>query len=66
ADAAELAQLRAELRIARRRQDALAVGAALLIGALVWLAVSHAREWPAWVALVAAIATVGYGLKRGI
>jgi ubiquinone biosynthesis protein len=64
-EAAELAQLRTELRLARRRQDALAVGAALLIGALVWLAVSHAREWPAWVVLVAAIAAVGYGLKRG-
>jgi ubiquinone biosynthesis protein len=65
ADSAELTQLREELRLARRRQDALAVGAALLIGALVWLAVSHAREWPAWVVLVAAIAAVGYGLKRG-
>lgn len=64
-DPAELAQLRTELRLARRRQDALAVGAALLIGALVWLAVSHAREWPAWVVLAAAVAAVGYGLKRG-
>jgi ubiquinone biosynthesis protein len=65
ADPLELTQLRTELRLARRRQDALAVGAALLIGALVWLAVSHAREWPAWVVLVAAIAAVTYGLKRG-
>jgi ubiquinone biosynthesis protein len=65
ADPAELAQLRAELRLARRRQDSLAVGAALLIGALVWLALSHAREWPAWVVLVAAIAAISYGLKRG-
>jgi ubiquinone biosynthesis protein len=65
AEPAELTQLREELRLARRRQDALAVGAALLIGALVWLAVSHAREWPAWVVLAAAIAAVGYGLKRG-
>jgi ubiquinone biosynthesis protein len=64
-DATELAQLRAELRLARRRQDALAIGAALLIGALVWLALSHARDWAAWVVLAAAIATVGYGLKRG-
>ncbi|MFZ0008916.1 MAG: ubiquinone biosynthesis regulatory protein kinase UbiB [Steroidobacteraceae bacterium] len=64
-DPTELAQLRAELRLARRRQDALAIGAALLIGALVWLALSHARDWAAWVVLAAAIATVGYGLKRG-
>jgi ubiquinone biosynthesis protein len=65
ADPAELAQLREELRLARRRQDSLAVGAALLIGALVWLALSHAREWPAWVVLAAAIVAVGYGLRRG-
>lgn len=60
---AELAQLREELLREGRRRDLVTVGAALLLGGLVWLAVSGAHTVAGW-ALIAAgavAALAGFG-----
>jgi ubiquinone biosynthesis protein len=41
-------EMRAELRNAARRRDAVTVGAAILLGGLVWLGVTGGGEWPGW------------------
>jgi ubiquinone biosynthesis protein len=41
-------EIRAELRGASRRRDAVTVGAAILLGGLVWLGVTAGGEWPGW------------------
>jgi hypothetical protein len=41
-------ELKAEVRAAGRRRDAVTVGAAILLGGLVWLAVGGGAQWPAW------------------
>jgi ubiquinone biosynthesis protein len=64
APAPELADLRAEMRATARRRDAVTVGAALLAGGLVWLAVSHNPQWPGWALLAVGVAQVLYGLWR--
>jgi ubiquinone biosynthesis protein len=60
----ELAELRAEMRAAARRRDAVTVGAALLAGALVWLAMARSPQWPGWALLAAGVAKLLYGLWR--
>ena len=50
---AALAEIRNELRKAGRRRDGVTVGAALLLGGLVWLGVNGTGYWPGW-ALTAA------------
>ncbi len=62
--APQAAQLREELRAARRRRDAVTVGAALLLGGLVWLAVGRGGEWPAWLQLAAGVVALVYGHRR--
>jgi ubiquinone biosynthesis protein len=42
-------KIRTELRKAGRRRDAVTVGAAILLGGLVWLAVNGGGAWPGWV-----------------
>jgi ubiquinone biosynthesis protein len=42
-------EIRNELRQAGRRRDAVTVGAAILLGGLVWLGVNGAGDWPGWV-----------------
>jgi ubiquinone biosynthesis protein len=59
-----LAELRAELRAAGRRRDAVTLGAALLAGGLVWLAVGHSPPWPGWTLLAVGLLQVLYGLWR--
>jgi ubiquinone biosynthesis protein len=61
--AAEISELRAELRAARRR-DAITLGVAYLGGGLYWLALSRGQEWPGWVLLGAAIGIIAYGLRH--
>jgi len=41
-------EIRTELRKAGRRRDAVTVGAAILLGGLVWLGVNGAGYWPGW------------------
>jgi ubiquinone biosynthesis protein len=64
APAADNLELRSALARAARRRDAVTVGAALLLGGLVWLAVSREPAWIGWGLLVAGAAGVVYGLWR--
>jgi ubiquinone biosynthesis protein len=61
---AELSELRAELRAAGRRRDAVVVGAALLAGGIVWLAVAHHPLWPGWALLAVGVVKIIYGSWR--
>ena len=61
--AAELDVLRAELRDARARQRALALGALLLAGCAT-LALTRGAGWPAWTLLAAGAANLCYALWR--
>ena len=47
-EVAAMSQLRDEMRRAARRRDAVTVGATVLLGGLVWLAVAPVT-WPGWV-----------------
>jgi ubiquinone biosynthesis protein len=61
---ADLAALRAELRAAARRRDAVTLGAALLIAALIWLLAGVKWPWLGWVLLGAGTLELAYGLWR--
>jgi ubiquinone biosynthesis protein len=62
--APQLQELYTQLRNDGRRRDALTLGAVLLFGGLVWLAVAHPPLWPGWTLLAAGGAKIGYGLWR--
>jgi hypothetical protein len=47
-DSPALEEMRTEMRRAARRRDATTIGAAILLGGLVWLGVSNGGEWPGW------------------
>ena len=64
ARAADALELRAALAHAARRRDAVTLGAAVLLGALVWLAVAREPAWIGWMLLAAGAAGVVYGLWR--
>ena len=64
APAADTLELRSALARAARRRDAVTLGAALLLGGLVWLAVAREPAWVGWGLLVAGAAGVVYGLWR--
>jgi len=53
-----------EPRRAARRHDALILGAAVLSGALVWLAVGRSPQWVGWGLLSIALLKIAYGLWR--
>ena len=57
-------ELRAELRASARRRDTTMVGAATLLGGLVWLAVSF-NPWPGVVLSVAGALTVALARRHG-
>ncbi|MBV9727423.1 MAG: ubiquinone biosynthesis regulatory protein kinase UbiB, partial [Gammaproteobacteria bacterium] len=57
-------ELRAALAHAARRRDAVILGAAVLLGALVWLAVAREPAWIGWALLAAGGTGVVYGLWR--
>ncbi|HEV2228508.1 MAG TPA: ubiquinone biosynthesis regulatory protein kinase UbiB [Steroidobacteraceae bacterium] len=63
APGADLAQLREELRARGRRRDLVTVGAALLLGGLVWLAAAGGHAGAGWalIAAGAAAALAGFG-----
>jgi ubiquinone biosynthesis protein len=60
----DASELHAELERAARRRDAVILGAALVLGALVWLAVARHPAWLGWTLLVAGAAAAAYGLWR--
>jgi ubiquinone biosynthesis protein len=54
-DSPAIEEMRAELARAGRRRDATTVGAAILLGGLVWLGVTAGSEWPGWALTVLGI-----------
>jgi ubiquinone biosynthesis protein len=64
AASADLTALREELRAARLRNAAVAVGAALLAGGLVWLVIARQPAWAGWVLTAAGLVKVLYGIWR--
>jgi ubiquinone biosynthesis protein len=53
-ESAAIEAIKAELHRAGRRREAVTIGAAMLLGGLVWLGVNGAAAWPGW--LLVAIA----------
>jgi ubiquinone biosynthesis protein len=64
ADSADLAALKGELAHAGRRKDTVTVGSVLLLGGLVWVAVSGAPAWPGWLLLVVGAGAIVVGWMR--
>ena len=64
ASAAEVRELRAELRAQRRRRDAVTLGAMLFLAGFGWLALAREPAWLGWGLLAAAAAKILYGLWR--
>jgi len=64
APAPEMSELRAALERSTHRRQAVTLGAALLLGGLVWLAVARDPAWVGWGLLVAGTTCVIYGLWR--
>jgi ubiquinone biosynthesis protein len=60
----EVSQLRTELRAVQRRSDGVTLGAVLLLGGFVWLALGHGHAWLGWALLAAGTAKLVYGLWR--
>jgi ubiquinone biosynthesis protein len=60
----ELRELRAQFERARAGRDAVILGAAALLGGLVWLATGRQPEWLAWALLAAGAVKVLFGLWR--
>ena len=57
-------ELRAEIKRAARRRDAVTLAAVLLLAGFVWLALARAPQWLAWLLLAAGGAQLLYGLGR--
>jgi ubiquinone biosynthesis protein len=47
-DSPGIEALQAEIRRSGRRRDAITVGAAILLGGLVWLGIDAGSDWPGW------------------
>jgi ubiquinone biosynthesis protein len=58
------AELRQELRAEGRERSLVLVGAALLLGGLVWLGIDDGRGWPGWVLTATGVVTTLAGLRR--
>ena len=52
-DSTGLESLKTQIRSTGRRRDAITVGAAILLGGLVWLALSRGGHWAGWVLTLA-------------
>jgi len=64
AAAPDTGELRGAPERTARRRDATTVGAALLLGALVWLAMTRDPAWLGWALLAAGAVAIVYGLWR--
>jgi ubiquinone biosynthesis protein len=62
--AQDLDELRAEMRSAGRRRDAVTLGAALLLAGMIWLAAGRGYPWLGWALLGAGAVKLLYGLWR--
>ncbi|HEV7442195.1 MAG: ubiquinone biosynthesis protein UbiB [Gammaproteobacteria bacterium] len=63
-ESAAIEEIRTELRKASRRRDAVTVGAAILLGGLVWLGVNGGGAWAGWVLTVAGMGWVVVAARR--
>ena len=61
--ALQLAELRRQLLLMARRRDAVTLGAVLLLGGCVWLALQRGHPWLGWALLAAGVAKLVYGLR---
>jgi ubiquinone biosynthesis protein len=59
-----VSQLRADLQAMGRRNNAVALGAVLALGGIVWLVLGHDHAWLGWTLLAAGAAKLVYGLWR--
>jgi hypothetical protein len=57
-------EIRDELRRGNRRREAVTVGAAILLGGLVWLGVNGFGAWPGWVLAVLGAGWLAVGSTR--
>jgi ubiquinone biosynthesis protein len=60
----DLNELRAEMRSAGRRRDAVTLGAALLLAGMIWLAAGRGYSWLGWALLATGAVKLIYGLWR--
>jgi ubiquinone biosynthesis protein len=60
----DLNELRAEMRSAGRRRDAVTLGAALLLAGMIWLAAGRGYPWLGWALLGAGAVKLLYGVGR--
>jgi hypothetical protein len=56
--------LKQEIRRAGRRRDAVTVGAAILLGGIVCLAIGGATQWPGWALVLAGTAWLAVAWRR--
>jgi ubiquinone biosynthesis protein len=63
-DIPEIDDLERSLRHSSRRRETVTVGAAILLGGLVWLAVGRATDWPGWAMVVIGAAWVLAAQRR--
>jgi ubiquinone biosynthesis protein len=61
--ALQLAELRRQLLLMARRRDAVTLGAVLLLGGCVWLALQRGHAWLGWALLAAGVAKLVYGFR---
>jgi ubiquinone biosynthesis protein len=61
--ALQLAELRRQLQLMARRRDAVMLGAVLLLGGCVWLALQRGHAWLGWALLAAGVAKLLYGFR---
>jgi ubiquinone biosynthesis protein len=61
--ARQLAELRRQLQLMAGRRDAVLLGAVLLLGGCVWLALQRSHAWLGWALLAAGVAKLLYGFR---
>jgi ubiquinone biosynthesis protein len=61
---AEIEMLREEIRQASRRRDAVPIGAAILLGGLVWVGVDWGEGWPGWALILVGVIWLGIAWRR--
>jgi len=62
-DAPDVESLKLALAESGRRRESVMIGAAILLGGIVWLAIGHAPAWPGWGLLVFGVAWI-LGARR--
>jgi ubiquinone biosynthesis protein len=61
---ADIETLREEIRQASRRRDAIPIGAAILLGGLIWVGLAQGEGWPGWALTLAGAAWLVLAWRR--